>query len=432
MASDLTTSYDPYAQEVRDDPYPFYDALRQGCPVHHLERLDLYTLTRFDDVSAVWRDHEAFLSGEGPGTQNLSEIFPEDFRMLQIADEPRHAKHRKLVDKAFRPRRLASLEPHVEEISSALIDEFIERGHADFAAEYAFLLPVTVIAELFGVPLEDRDDFKRWAELALLALSADSMEEVAEAFPLVAEFGEYMTRKIGERRASIAAGETPPDDMLTVLAEGTIDDRPLTDMEVVGIAFQVLGAGHETTTSLLGNLAHLLCTHPEEFAKLRHDPALVDNAVEEVLRFEAPVQGLCRTAAAETDIGGTRVGAGVKVRGVFASANRDPERWGEDAEEFRVDRPLEQTRQHLSFGFGIHYCIGAALARMEARVAAKHILERLPDLSLDPTGTFERNPVFFLRGWRALPVRFTPGDRVSSGQLATTTGREDSNGTSIS
>lgn len=406
----LAAGYDPYLDEIVEDPYPHYAALREHCPVHYLERLDLFSLTRFDDVLDVLRRDEEYFSGEGVvGPRRLPDFLPEEFRILEQADGARHRQHRRMVDQAFRPRRMRALQPRLEEISHGLIDRFVEAGKVEIVAEYCTLFPAIVIAELFGVPREDHVDFKRWADEGISALGDDTDEGLLKAFPVIQEFGAYISEKVEVRRSLLQRGNEAPDDLVTVLAQGEIEGRPLSDMEVIGFAFQLLGAGHQSSVSMLTNLVYLLCTHPDEFAKVRGNPALVESAVEEVLRYEAPVQGLCRSVRDDADWHGVSVPSAARMRVIFGAANRDPKHWGGDAEQFRVDRATDDVRQHLSFGFGIHYCVGAPLARMEGQVALRHIVERLPDLRLDPDGEPVRNHWYFARVWDALPVSFSPG-----------------------
>jgi hypothetical protein len=402
---DYCAAYDPYSPEVKADPYPFYAALQASCPVHYLPKLDMYTLTRFADVVEVLRRNEMFSSARGPSPEHLPS--GEGLtNILVLADDPVHARQRKLVNWAFTPRRLQALEAHIEALSHDLFDQFVERGTADFVAEYAYQLPVTVIGELFGMPEEDRKELLRWSQGVVKGMGLD--DDKSLYMNAVMEFAQYLFQQATDRRKLIDGGEEPPDDLLTALLEARADTDQLSDVEFVGISILILGAGHETTTSLLANLVYLLCSHPAERAKLETHPDLIENAVEEALRYLPPVPGLCRTNNEGVEIAGTEITPNTKIHSVLSAANRDPSCWGSDAGDFRVDRALKDVRQHLSFGFGVHYCLGAPLARMQGRIALRHILDRLPGLTLDPDCPPQPRHDFIIRGWETMPIRFTP------------------------
>jgi cytochrome P450 len=404
---DPCPTYDPYAEDVRRDPYPFYKGLREQCPVHHLDRFDLYSLSRFEAVVEVLRQRDRYTNAQGPGPEPFLEIAEMGLQALANADEPLHARQRKLVNWAFTPRRVNELEPKIEAISNALINEFCQRGTAEFVSEYAFQLPINVSAELYGVPPEDREKLKEWTLRLVDGLRGDA-QSMGGAVESLLEFGGYVIEKATQRREMLEAGAEPPDDLLTALVKAEVDGERLDDMELVMISMQVLNGG-ESSIGMIANTVYLLCTHPKEMAKVRSRPELVENVVEEVLRYEAPIQGLCRTTLEDVEHHGVAIAKGSRVCALFASANRDPEHWGEDADEFRVDRDIKELRQHLSFGFGIHFCLGAPLARLEGKVALRHILERLPDLELDDAEVrrLRDDPLFF-RGWHTMPIRFTP------------------------
>ena len=404
---DLAARYDPYDDDVRRDPYPYYQAMREGCPVHRNERFNMYTASRWDAVVEIYRRAELYTSTQGPGPEPFVDMANMGFLALANADQPVHSKQRKLVNWAYTPRRVASLEPVIEAISHELINGFCERGSAELVSEYCFQLQVISAAELFGIPPADREQLKQWTRRLVDGLTGDA-EKMGGAMSSLMEFAGYILGKANERKQMVAAGEEPPDDLLSALVEAEIDGEKLDEMELVMIAMQVINGG-ESTIGMLANIVHLLCTHPTELAKLKANPDLIENVVEEVLRFEAPIQGLCRTANEDTEIEGQPVPAGARVLALFAAANRDPGHWGEDADEFRIDRDLRQLRTHLSFGTGIHFCVGASLARIQGQIALRHFLERLPDFALDESRppALRDDPLFF-RGWHTLPITFTP------------------------
>lgn len=405
-AEDRSTAYDPYDPEVRRDPYPYYDALRERCPVHHLDRLNLYTVSRYQSVVDLFRRNDLYKSGDGPGPEPFEAIAALGLAALANADEPVHAKQRKLVNWAYTPRRVASLEPKVEGISHELLNAFCQRGSAEWVGEYAVPFHIGVAAELFGVPVSDRERLKDWTARLVEGLTGDE-EKMGGAIESMMEFSAYILDHAGQRQAILDAGGEPPDDLLTALVRAEVDGERLDQMELVMIAMQVLNGG-ESTVSMLANMVYLLGTHPEERAKLTADPSLVENVVEEVLRYDPPIQGLCRTTTTDVDRDGVAIAAGTRVCGLFGSANRDPEYWGPDADRFRIDRDLRQLRSHLSFGFGIHFCLGASLARLEGRIALRHLLDRLGDFIVDGTQPpVLRDPPLFFRGWHTMPIRFT-------------------------
>ena len=405
--TETALDYDPYDPAVADDPFPAYAAMQQHCPGHYQPRLDLYTVTRFGDVLAILQHPDRFSNKYGPGWQRLPQVAVDLGGVLGLADPPAHSRQRKLVNRAFTPKAMQALEPRVEEISRQLIDAFAPRGEADFVTEYSYLLSITVMAELFGIPTADIDRLKGWNRKFTAAFGASGEEQMAIYMDVMMDFGAYIFGQIAERRAALEAGGDPAADMLTVLVAEDPDTEPLSEFELIGMSAQIIGAGHETLTSFLATLVHLLCTHPGELERLRADRSLIEPAIEEALRYEGPIQGMCRTTNSETDLGGVTIPPDSKVCPAWAAANRDPQRWGDDAGVFRIDRDPKELRQHLAFGFGIHHCLGAPLARMETRIALRHILERLPGLELDPTRPAQRlqNP-YFIRGWESLPIRF--------------------------
>jgi cytochrome P450 len=320
--------------------------------------------------------------------------------VLLSADPPSHDEQRKLVSRAFTPRRVRDLEPRIREIAEDLVEGFVARGHCEFISEFAVGLPLRVIAESLGVPPEDMAMFKRWSDdlTAVIGnhqMSADQLRRMLSAF---VEFFAYFTERIVERRAA------PSEDLISAIVYSAAEgERPLSDPEMLAMFAQFLVAGNETTTKLLGSLLLLLLEQPELLAALRADSSKIPQLVEETLRLESPVQGLFRVANVDTEVGGVSVRAGSSLWVIYASGNRD-------AEEFTcpdvADLERANSRSHLAFGNGVHYCLGAALARAEARIGLEVILERLDDLALDGEADLLYERSYVLHGLRQLPITF--------------------------
>lgn len=400
------TGYSHVTSAMAFEPTEPYGGLREQCPFHKVADHDppFYVLSRFDDILDMLKQPDLWINGDGPG------VFYQERGVLGTTDEPDHTRHRHVLRPAFLPTAIQRLRPLVEGIASGLLDEMLAGSSADFVEAFAAPFPGLVIAELLGVPDDDREEFRRWTDLAVDALTGGDLERYREA-KLALEG--HIARGIDERDARLAAsgraasldlmGSTLPDDVLTRLAvaraQGTID----TD-EALYLGYQLLVAGHETTTSLLGLMLYRLLEHPEAMARLRAEPSLLPAAIEEALRFDSPVHGLFRTNAVETEVHGETLAPRTKVQVLFASANRDPSRFAEP-DEFRIDRDPHEIGRHMAFGWGIHHCIGAPLARLQVLVAFELLLQRTATITLD--GAAERNQSFVLHGLTHLPIRWT-------------------------
>lgn len=386
--------YDPLAPEVMADPTDAYRELRERCPVHLVEGFEPphFVVSRHDDVDRILRDPASWSSarGHGPGFSSNS--------TLAYCDDPRHGQQRRIVSRAFTPRSVAAMEPRIEEIAGELVDGFVADGACDLHERFATPLPIMVIAEMLGVPADHRADFKRWSDDSVLRLASGDPTTYADS---AREFREFFGAQIADRRDQLESGRTPPDDLVTRLVAAEDAGARLTFDETLSMIGQLLTAGNETTTSLLLNLVLRLTERPELLDRLRDEPDLCEVAVEESLRFDSPVLGLWRTPNADEELRGAHIPADHKTQVLFSSANRDPAVW-DDPDEFRLDRPLERVRNHLAFGAGAHFCLGAALARAEGRIGLRVLVERLPGLRL--TGRPERVPAFFLWGWSSMPV----------------------------
>ncbi len=321
---------------------------------------------------------------------------------LFTADPPEHTRHRKLISKALSPRSVRALEPQIRQITTDLIDAFIDRGSVDLIPEFAVPLPVTVIADILGVDRADIWTFKHWGDLMISGnidlLSHERRREVAHA---VVELHEYFVPRIEERRRQ------PTDDLLSIMVNTEVDgEPPLTTEELLPIIDQILLAGHETTTNLIGNAMLVLLGDNALMTRLRNNPADIPAMVEEALRWDPPIQCTYRRATRDDDLEGVSVKQGSMVIPMWAGANWDPEVFP-NPERFDIDRP--NTKPHMGFGFGPHFCAGAELARIEARVAFEELLGRLGDITLDEAASdLGHLPSFASHGYRKVGLRFRP------------------------
>ncbi len=401
--------YSHVARALEFDPFDGFAYLREHCPVHHEADHDppFFVVSRHADIEPMLRHPHQWRNGDGPG------VFFQDKGVLGSADDPDHARHRSVVRRALAPTVIARLEPRIGAIADDLLDRIVPRGEGDFVDLYAFPFPALVIAELMGVDPEDRDDYRRWSVAVIEALAGGDLGAYAEATRAI---WDDVNRRMDERQAVLDAADLPagadpigtilPEDLLSVMLlarrEGT-----LSRSEAQHLAHQLLVAGHETTTSLIGWMLYRLIQRPDLMSQLRTDPARLDMAIEEALRFDSPVQGLFRTNREPVELHGQLIPARSKVQVLYAGANRDPERW-EHPDEFRLDRDENDLRGHLAFGWGIHYCIGAPLARLETRLTFERVLARMGDIEL--AGEPRRNQSFVVRGLTSLPLRWTPVD----------------------
>jgi cytochrome P450 len=383
--------FNPYSAEFRDDPYPVYRALRDEEPAHYSDKLGFWVLSRYDDVLSAVQDVETYSSAGALSIGAPKEVL-DQIPMMMLLDPPRHHQLRALVNRAFTPRRIAELEPRIRELARRLVDDFIADGSCDLVSKFSGPLPTTVIAELLGVPAEDGLMFR---EKTTAIVTQDAQGGGEMDFTPAIELMMYMAAAYNERRAN------PRDDLMSALLAAEIDGEHLAENELLGFAFLLLIAGNETTTNLIGNAMALLDQHPDQRKQLIEDPSRIPVAIEEVLRFESPVQGLSRTLERDTVVQGLEMQKGKQVLLLYASANRD-ERRIENPERFDI---LRNEKAHLAFGFGTHFCLGASLARLEARIALEELLARIPDFRVDHASS-ERLGGGVVRGWATLPLEF--------------------------
>ena len=383
------------------DPYPVYAGLRAEGPVHHVRDADgeeLWLVVGYEACRAAFTDprlsRDWIRSGDISQIVNTEQDQPALAHML-MSDPPDHTRLRRLVAKEFTPRRIEALAPRIQQIADELLEEMVASGkrQADLIASFAFPLPMTVICELLGVPELDRDAFRRWSN-EMVARTSPEAEALAYQ-----EMPAYLTELIAAKRAE------PGEDLLSAMIH-TVDaggDR-LSPDELIGMSVLLLIAGHETTVNLIGNGMRALFAHPGQLADLRADFGLLDGAIEEMLRYDGPVETCTeRLALEDVEMGGVTIPAGSTVLIAMADADRDPERFKEP-DRFDIRR---DARGHIAFGHGLHYCLGAPLARLEGRIALRTLLERCPDLALDAdAATLRWMPGLLIRGVRELPVRW--------------------------
>jgi len=399
--SQKVVEFDPYDPSLVDDPYPVYTALRDEAPAYYGESQDFWALSRFADVKAALADNETFCSSQGLLVLRATDDYeaPEfPPGNLLLMDPPEHTAYRKLVNKRFLQRGVADLEARIRDTANALVDRFVERGSVDLVAEFAAVLPATVFAELLGIPESESAMFQEWS--ARLVSPAPTPEAMAAHHEAAESVSRCFRELLVQKRAH------PADDLLTELAHGSIDGEPIAEPEFVGFAVAMLIAGNDTTSNFLANAAWLLAAHPDQRALLRRDPSLLANAVEEILRLEAPVHGLARTLTRDVELHGHTMREGQKVLLLFGSGNRD-EREFDTPERFDVTRQFEG---HLSFGFGIHHCIGIHLGRLEGRVGIDTLLTRLGDFEV-ASDTVHWRQAIPTRPMAELPVTFRAARR---------------------
>jgi cytochrome P450 len=387
----------PRSEETWRDPFPMYRVLRDHDPVHRVpdngEGEDYWVLSRFEHVFDAAVDAGTFSSGAG-----LTFSYGEKEKIgldapIVMMDPPEHTSLRKLVIKRFTPRQVQALEPMVRAFVVERVERLREAGEGDVVAELLKPLPSLVVAHFLGVPREDRSLFDRWTQ-AIVA--ANALGDISSAKDAVAEMFVYFSGLIEKRRRE------PGDDVISALVHGRLNTgEEVSPARMLGVGFTMVTGGNDTTTGLLGGALELLTRHPDQRKRLLEDPGHLPGALEELLRLTAPVQGLARTATRNVELEGVTIPKGRKVLLLYASANRDEREYGPNAEDLDVTRRI---RRHMSFSYGPHLCIGAAAARLQARIALEELLARCPRFVVDPeAGRFA--PGHFVRRYESLPFR---------------------------
>jgi cytochrome P450 len=402
----------PFTPEAMEDPYAVYGELRRRG-VYQLPDTNMFIVARFKDVEYVLMRPEIFSSHEL--TEGLTRDTPEireieaqgwpEVAVLSRADPPEHAYYRSVVNRPFSAQSIKKLVPRLKEIANRLIDPFISEGKVELVSQFALPFPLYVFAELMGLPEEDIPRVKRWCDARIERMGGPmiSYERELECIRSTVEFQHYLFGKIEERRAQ------PRDDLLTHIVTASVEGfggRRLSTEELISMIDIILLGGNDTTINLLSNGMALLLQHPDQLALLYEDPSLIPNCVEEALRVESPVQCLFRTAKRDTEVGGVTIPVGARLAIMYGAANRDEEQFA-DPDRFDVRRP--HVKMTMAFGAGIHFCLGAALARLEGKVAFEALLTRLGHVRLAVgKNDFRHNINPIVRGLKALYLEFDP------------------------
>jgi cytochrome P450 len=390
--SAVVAHYDPFDYEHHEDPYPAYRQLRDHAPVYRNEQYGFWALSRYADCLAALRNHRVFSSADGTSLEPLKAQVPT----LLNSDPPVHTRLRKLLSEAFMPPAVAPLEAAVRELARELLEPHASRGRLDVIADFAARLPMAIICRLLGFARADEDMLRGWTD-ACVHRDEGVFEMPAAGMDATLRLYAYFEQDMQRRTGLPARG-----DLVATLMEAESLGR-LTHDELLGYIYILSIAGNETTTKLIGNIVYQLHRHPAQLAELIARPALAPQAVEETMRFDGPTQMMARTTAADITMHGVTIPAGRKVALLFVSANRD-ERKFRDAEVFDLHR---NARDHLGFGGGLHSCLGAALARLEARVAIEELLRIAPDFVVDESG-LRRMHSPQVRGYTHVPIAFSP------------------------
>lgn len=389
---------DLFSDETRRNPYPLYDRLRIGSPLLRVPPpFNAWMIFDYQSVKWALNDHQTF-SSRVPAP-----------RWFIFQDAPEHTKLRALVSKAFTPRMVANLDPRIRELSRRLLDGNIERGEMDLATDFSVPLAMDVIAGIIGIPLADRARYKRWSDAMLRLSYARSGGEEAERgmrdfAAVTVEMNAWLADMIQQRR------DTPQDDLLTRLIEAEADGERLSQQEILGFFQLLIVAGQETTADLINNAVLSLLEHPDQLARLRATPELLPAAIEEVLRYRSPFQWTMRAPRQDVEVHGQTIPAGELVIPMIGSANRDPRQFPEPG-RFDIGR---DPNPHIAFGHGVHFCLGAALSRMEARIALTDVLERLRNLELATDRPWQPREALNVLGPSSLPIRFEADRRAAA------------------
>lgn len=401
-----TFHIDLFAPEFTKNPYPDYARLRKEAPIHRVLLPDgraLWLVTRYEDVVAALKNPRLVKKGSSVMSPEQLEKYGNPPKSIELffsnmlsVDPPDHTRLRTLVQKAFTPRRIEQLRPRIQEIANTLLDAVQPQGQMEFINAYAFPLPIIVIAELLGVPTEDREELRKWSNAAI------EMESTEDRFALLAPamdaFVEYLANMFARRR------EQPQDDLITALIEAEEAGDKLSEDELYAMVILLLIAGHETTVNLIGNGMLALLTNPDQMHLLQEQPELIHTAIEEFLRYDGPVEtSTARFASEDVTIGDQTIPRGEQVMMVLGSADRDEQRFA-DADTLDITRT---DNRHVAFGHGIHFCLGAPLARLEGEIAINTVLRRFPNIRMQETSeslVWRRS--LLIRGLQKLPVVF--------------------------
>ena len=392
-----TLNYDPYDRVIDADPYPVYRRLREEAPLYYNEAYDFFAVSRYDDVQKALVDREVYSSARG----SVLEFIKSDIQMpsgvVIFEDPPLHTVHRGLLSRVFTPKKMLALEPKVRELCARALDALVGAEGFDFVADIGAQVPMRTIGMLLGVPESSQEEARNRADAKLRTEPGKPMDTEQMTIGQEGFFEAYIDWRM----------EHPSDDLMTALLFTEFEDetgtrRRLTRDEVIIYVSVLSGAGNETTNRLIGWMGKVLAEHPDQRRALVQDRSLVPNAIEELLRFEPPTPHVARYVTQDVELYGERVPAGSAMMCLTGSANRDETKYS-DPDQFDVRREIGQ---HLTFGYGIHYCLGAALARLEGRVVLDEVLQRFPDWEVDADNAV-RAPTSTVRGWESMPVFVT-------------------------
>ncbi|WP_024804425.1 cytochrome P450 [Nocardia sp. BMG51109] len=387
--------YDPYDVQLNADPYPMFKRLREELPLYYNEQHDFYAISRWPDVNAALLDHGTYSSARGAIIELIKANFPMPSGVLIFEDPPIHDIHRKLLSRMFTPRKIRELEDKIREYCAQSLDPHVGTGKLDFIADIGAQMPMRTIGSLLGIPEQDQEAIRDFANDQMRTEEGQPMKAAEDGLVSGDIFGAYIDWRV----------EHPSDDIMTELlnvefADESGEVRKLTRDELLTYVNVVSGAGNETTTRLIGWAGKVLAEHPDQRRQLVENPTLIPNAVEELLRFEPPAPHVARYVTRDVEVHGKTVPEGSAMMLLIGAANRDHRQFPPDGDVFDIHR---DTRQHLSFSVGTHYCLGSALARLEGRIALEEILARFPEWEVDMSGA-KLSPTSTVRGWENLPA----------------------------
>ncbi len=387
--------YDPYDVDLNSNPYPMFRRLREEAPLYYNAEHDFYALSRFDDVNKALVDHQTFSSARGAILELIKANTPIPPGLILFEDPPIHDIHRKLLARMFTPRKIAELESKIREYCARCLDPLIGSGRLDFVADLGAQMPMRVIGMLVGIPEADQEIIRDRSNDNMRTEAGKPMTVASEGFDDGSIFADYLDWRV----------EHPSDDIMTELLNVEFTDesgttRRLTRDELLMYVMLVAGAGNETTTRLIGWTGKVLAEHPDQRRELVANPALIPQAIEELLRFEPPAPHVARYVTRDVQYYGQTVPEGSVMMMLIGAANRDHRRFAPDGDVFDIHR---EARQHLTFSVGAHYCLGAALARLEGRIALEEILKRFPEWDVDLTSA-ALSPTSTVRGWESMPA----------------------------
>jgi cytochrome P450 len=393
-STENAVSYDPYDVAINADPYPAFRRLREEAPLYYNEQHDFYALSRFEDVERGFVDHHTFSSSHGGVLEAIKAGYRAPSGVFIMEDPPVHTAHRGVLARVFTPKKMNALEPRIRAYCAEVLDPLIGNERFDFVADLGAKMPMRVIGMLLGIPEEDQEAIRRQADERIRREPGKPHRYRAGHFTNDEFFGEYIDWR----------ADHPSDDLMTELLVVDFEDetgtvRRLTRGEILTFVKVLASAGNETTNRLIGWTGKVLGEHPDQRRELAADPSLIPNAIEEILRFEPPSINGARSVARDVELYGRTVPAGSAMMLIRGAANRDHRAFPPDGDVFDIHRRIDH---HLTFGYGIHFCLGAALARLEGRIALDEVLTRFPDWEVDADNAELDSSL--VRGWRSLPT----------------------------